>query len=127
MSEGFGIFDIIIILCGLYLLYSTVNMKKKGVVTNSALVGKGIDLSKAKDMPGYIKAMYGKSMVMSIVTILCGALSLGNDSFWDKGIIDLISTLVFVLVIIVYAVFAVNAQKVYLAPNDHIREKTGRK
>lgn len=115
MSNSFGFMDILIVLSGAYLIYSSVQMKRTGEVS-SAIVGNGYDLKKAKDPQGYIDYMYLKSIIMGVVVMAGGGLDYLNDAYWNIPNMNLIVCGVFLVIIVVYGKITMDAQKKYLAP-----------
>lgn len=111
----FGFMDILIMISGAYLVYSSVRMKRTGEIS-SLIVGKGYDLKKAKDLKGYIEYMYLKSIIMGIVVMAGGGLNYLNDNYWNIPNFNLIVCVVFLAVIIIYGKITIDAQKKYLAP-----------
>lgn len=115
MDNTFRFMDILIILCGAYLVYSSVQMKRTGEVS-SAIVGKGYDLKKAKDLKGYIEYMYLKSVILGVIVMVSGAANYLNGKYWNIPNFDLVVCAVFLVIIIVYSKIAIDAQKKYLSP-----------
>lgn len=115
MDNTFRFMDILIILCGAYLIYSSAQMKRTGEVS-SAIVGKGYDLKKARDVKGYIEYMYFKSIVMGVVVMVSGAANYLNGKYLNIPNFDLVVCAVFLVIIIVYSKITIDAQKKYLAP-----------
>ena len=117
MTTGMNLFDLIIVICGAYLIYASINMKRTGTISGTAMIGKGIDLKKAKDVPGFINYMYGKSIILGVITILCGALDYLNETYWMIQYMTLITCAVYLVVIFVYCKMSMDAQKKYLSQN----------
>lgn len=115
MGDAFGFMDILIAICGVYLIYSSVRMKRTGEIS-SAIVGKGYDPKKAKDPKGYINYMYPKSIFMGTIVILSGGVNYLNDRYWNVPNLNLVVCGVFLLVIIVFSKITIDAQKKFLAP-----------
>lgn len=115
MGSTFGFMDILIILSGAYLVYSSVQMKRTGEVS-SLIVGKGYDPKKAKDLKGYIEYMYLKSIIMGVVVMAGGGMNYLNDSYWNIPNFNLITCGVFLAIIVIYGKITIDAQKKYLAP-----------
>lgn len=113
--NSFGIFDIIIVGCGLYLAYLAIDMKKTGMVSPT-IVGKGYDLKKAKDLQGFIDAMYMKSLVAGILTAIGGVVDYLNESYWNIPYFSAIICFAYVVVIGIYCKLSMDAQKKYLSP-----------
>lgn len=115
MGGTFGFMDILIVFCGAYLIYISVQMKRTGEI-NSSIVGKRIDMKKAKDPQGYIDYMYLKTIIMGIIVMASGALNYLNDNYWDIPNFGVIASGVFFVVIIIYGKILVDAQKKFLEP-----------
>lgn len=115
MGSTFGFMDILIILSGAYLVYTSVQMKRTGEIS-SLIVGKGFDLKKAIDVNGYIEYMYLKSIIMGVVVMAGGGVNYLNDNYWNIPNFNLIICGVFLAVIAIYGKIATDAQKKFLAP-----------
>lgn len=109
-----NIFDMIFIVCGFYLIYSAVKMKKSGSLEGSMLVNKNADLKKAKDIPGYIRFIYGKSIALGILIIVNGLLGVYNTYAGGLDVLQYIIMGISLVVIILYGVFSVKAANKYL-------------
>lgn len=115
MSGAFGFMDMLIVFSGAYLIYISVQMKRTGEI-NSAIVGKKIDIKKAKDPGGFIEYMYLRSIIMGAVVMVSGGLNYLNDNYWNIPFFGPIVCGVFFVVIVKYAVILVKAQKKFLDP-----------
>ncbi|MDO5540983.1 MAG: hypothetical protein Q4F83_13115 [Eubacteriales bacterium] len=113
MDSMFSIMDIIIILSGLYLLYTYYLMKFKGEVKESILLPKDLPLKKCKDISAYISEMSPKVLIYGAVVVLCGVVGLVEDVYHVLGWIYLAAILVFVVVSAWFIVQAKNAVKKY--------------
>ena len=108
------VLDLFIALCGAYMIYAAVKMKQTGEIPEGIMVRKGADLSRAKDIPGFIGYMYGKTVVVGICTIICGIVGLVNDTYGGLGMVQLVMTLVFFTAVVIFGIVAAKAQKKYL-------------
>lgn len=115
MNSTFGFMDIVIALSGTYLIYSAVKMKHTGEI-GSALVGKGYDLKKAKDLQGYIGYMYPKSILMGAVVMLSGGVDYLNMAYWNIPYFTPIVCGIFLVIIVIYGKISVDAQDRFLSP-----------
>jgi len=106
--------DLFIVFCGAYLVYSAVNMKKTGEIQKGVMVRKDADLSKAKDIPGFIAYMYVKTIVIGISACLCGIVGIINNEFGGLGMLQLIMSVVFFVAIVLFGIITAKAQKKYL-------------
>lgn len=115
MAGTFGFMDLLIIFSGVYLIYIAVQMKRTGEI-NASIVGKGIDMKKARDPKGYIAYMYRKTIVMGAVVMVGGGLNYLNDSYWSIPNLGLIVCGLFLVVITLYGKFLMDAKKKFLEP-----------
>ncbi len=115
MGGTFGFMDILIVLSGAYLIYSSVQMKRTGEIS-TLIVGKRYDLKKAKDLNGFIEYMYLKSIIMGVVVMAGGGLNYLNDNYWNIPNLGLIVCVVFLAVLAIYGKITIDAQNKYLAP-----------
>lgn len=110
---GFGIIiDILIMACGVYMIYWAVQMKSSGKIP-VMLVGKGFPINRAKDTKGFIKftfpITFGTGVVL-LTTGLTGAL----DILALHPLADSLMRMGTVVIVIIYGVLLLKAQKKYL-------------
>lgn len=108
-----GLINIIIIACGAYMVYGAFIMKTTGSVPAN-LVGKGVNLSTAKDVPGFIKKMFPITLIVGALTLLCGV-GTAMGLFGDNTYVQVTISLVFVVIVLVYGKILLDAQKKYLS------------
>lgn len=106
--------DVFIAFCGGYLVYSAVDMKKTGNLKPGVMVKKDADLSKAKDVAGFIAYMYQKTIIVGICTLICGIVGIVNDTVGGLGMVQLGMTFVFFFAIVAFGIMTAKAQKKYL-------------
>ena len=116
MGHDWDIFlDAIQVFGGAYIIFMGIDMKRTGVLTQYSLIGKNVVLSRAPDVPGFIRAMYLKYIVCGILFLVPGLVSLYLNS---KGLLGLnlylILTGILVVDLIVFSAFLLSAQKRYL-------------
>ena len=70
---GTNLFDYLIILSGLYLVYTGINMKQTGEIKTGVIVSKDVDVNRIKDKEGFIKYMYARVLII------------GGCAGWDSG------------------------------------------
>ena len=116
MNSTFGFMDMLIMCSGAYLIYASVQMKRTGEITSSAIIGKGYDPKKAKDPQGFNDYMYLKSILMGVCVILSGILDYMNLQYWDIPYFTPVICGIFLLAIIIYCKISMDAQKKYLSP-----------
>lgn len=77
------IFDLIILGLGIYLLYTSVQMKKKGEI--STLIVNSEEIPKCRDKQGFIDFMYKKTLILAIVALVFGILAGISDGIHSFG------------------------------------------
>lgn len=106
-------FDLLIMACGVYMVFWAVQMKKERKIPEM-LVGKNFKLERAKDPEGFINYTFPFTFGTGVILFVAGfVLSLGifSDTY---PIIDTLISLALVVIIILYGVLLMNAQKKYL-------------
>ena len=106
--------DVFIAFCGVYLIYASVQMKRTGELKQGIMVRKDADLSAAKDIPGFIRFMYAKTIVVGVCTCVCGGVGIINDLYGGLGMVQLVLTIIFFVAIVAFGFVTVREQKKYL-------------
>jgi threonine/homoserine/homoserine lactone efflux protein len=115
-------FDILIMACGVYMIYWAVQMKRERKIPEM-LVGKGFKIERAKDPEGFMNHTFPFTFGTGVILFVAGLyLSLSNVATEHPFLGSFISLLLVVLVI-VYGVILMKAQKKYLVGID----KNGKK
>ena len=105
--------EIILIICGGYILYLTLKMKASGEIPPFLVNGK-VNLERAKDKPGFIKYMFPKLIVFSLGIIVFAVLSLISDTVELSPYISLASYVIYAGLLIYLGIVSVKAQNKYL-------------
>lgn len=113
MASTFSFMDIIIIVCGVYVLYIFYLLKVKGEIRETLLLPKDLPVNKCKDKAAYIAEMSPKVLIYGIVVVLCGVLGLCESRLGLLGNAYLIVLAVFLAVTVWFAVEAKKAVKKY--------------
>ncbi|MCR4704752.1 MAG: hypothetical protein K5641_01685 [Lachnospiraceae bacterium] len=106
--------DIMIILTGVFLLKNILTMKKTGRLERGFMLGKNMDISNPKDPEGFIRYMYVKTIVLSVLVIFTGAFQIFADYTGEFHMIAGATSFALFGLLILYAVFARRAQNKYL-------------
>ncbi len=110
------IFRILIMACGVYMMYWAVQMNMSGKIPEM-LVGKGFPISRAKDPKGFIKFTFPFTLALGIVLFGCGCIgALGILA--THPMLDSLMNLAVVGIVIVYGMVLMRAQKKYLVGID---------
>lgn len=110
----YSIIDLLVVAAGIYLIYIAVQMKRTGEVRQNGLISKGIDLKKAPDSAGYVRVMAPWNFALGIGVVLCGAASMYAERTGGGGILTLAASGAALVLIIVFGVVSMRAQKKYL-------------
>ena len=109
-----GLLDFVEIAVGLYVVYLAYVMKKTGKLTNNALISKNLDLNKAPDPEGYIKATFVPDIISGVVLVLCGIVSratYGTALYEDMQVVTMVASLV---IIFAFGYIIISSQRKYL-------------
>jgi hypothetical protein len=99
--------------CGAYMIYWAVQMKKERKIPEM-LVGKNFKIERAKDPEGFINYTFPFTFGTGIILFVAGCI-LSLDLFSTTiPIVGTLISLVLVIIIILYGVVLMNAQKKYL-------------
>lgn len=72
-----GIFDVILLGFGVYMIIAAIRMKNSGNISN--LLMNDTEAQKISDKKGFIAALYPRMLVFAIVTMTYGAVALLDD------------------------------------------------
>ncbi|MDE7274861.1 MAG: hypothetical protein K2N95_17765 [Lachnospiraceae bacterium] len=114
MSFGM-ILDLLIMACGIYMVYWAVQMKSTNKIP-AMLVGKGFPISRAKDPDGFIRYTFPLTFATGVVlfaTGLAGALEI----FATYPLAETLMRIVLIVVIVAYGMMLMKAQRKYLVGN----------
>ena len=114
----FSIFDLLVTVCGLYMAYCAVMMKARGRINSGVVMSRSLDESQLKDKEGFINYLWWKLL---IVGLLCSASGIFNMTYTRYAqsseqylIVQLVVNAVFFVLLIVYGLIVVKAQKKYM-------------
>lgn len=111
MSFGM-ILDLLIMACGVYIIYWAVQMKSTNKIPEM-LVGKGFPTDRAKDPEGFIKFTFPFTFAAGVMLLVAGMVgALGITALYPAA--DIALRLVTVAVVIGYGMLLMKAQKKYL-------------
>ncbi len=105
--------DLLVLCCGVYVLYAAWILKRDGKITKSIMLFKEVDESSCKDVQGYADLMAPKLNLLGGVTVAYGGLGLFNTYVVDVTTLYWVMGAVFFAALIWYAVQARKATKKY--------------
>ena len=117
-----SIFDVIILLSGVYVFYSAIIMKKTGTITSGVFITKDVSVNSNSDVPGFIQYMFIRGIFLGIVAMLCGVVGLMNDSVSGLTIIHYVLLLISFLSVCYFSWVTVKAQKKFIA-HDYSKKR----
>lgn len=120
MSFGM-MMDILITACGVYIIYWAMQMIQSKKIPEM-LIGKGFPISRAKDPEGFIKATFPMTLVLGILLFVAGIIG-ALEIFALYPYVDTLISIFLVIVIILYGVFLMKAQRKYLVGIENKNKK----
>ena len=78
-SSMFAFMDLLVIVAGIYVLYSFYLLKFKKEIKQGVLIPKDVNPKSCKDLEGYIGYMGPKTLVLGLAAIASGGVGLYND------------------------------------------------
>lgn len=106
--------DAFIAIMGGYFVYKAVEMKRTGNLSKGIMVSKDFDLSKARDVEGFIRFMFPKTVFIGACAALCGIVGVINDLYGGLAMVQLVLTGIFFVFVVIFGYLSVKAQKKYL-------------
>lgn len=91
----YELIDFVCVFSGVYLAYSAITMKTKGVIIANVVLNKSIKESAIKDKQGFIDYIYPRLLIIGIVIVLSGIVNMTNNYMQGSGVISLLTLLVF--------------------------------
>lgn len=106
------ILNILIMACGIYMLYWAIQMKSNKKIPEM-LVGKNFPIERAHDPEGFIKATFPLTFATGVLLLVSGAIG-SLELLAAYPMADMIINLIEVVVILVYGMLLMKAQRKYL-------------
>ena len=107
------IIDILLSACAVYILYLNFKMKASGEIPQF-LISPKVNLERSKDKPGFIKYMFPRLIIYSVIVLLFSAVNIIARLFTISRYITLVTALAFFGALIYYCVITVKAQNRFL-------------
>lgn len=108
-ADIMSVFDVILIVYGLYTMYSTLVMKKTGI-PGKWLIAED-EAARCRDMKGFIDEMFLKTILFGAVAVLYGALTILNHMKLAVPYFDTVGIIVFLVFCVLYMVALNKAKK----------------
>lgn len=110
-----GMIDILFFACGVYLIYSAANAKRKGNIAANVMLSKDANENDIKDKMGFIDYMYKKILLAGVMIIVASVIHLINDYYIHSIQLTWVGIAVILLAIVIYTVTFMRGRKLYIA------------
>lgn len=105
--------NLLLVVCGVYVLSLTTKMKREGKIPAFLVSGK-VNLERVKDTEGFISYMYPRLLIFGFAVLLFACISLLGEFVDMPAAVSLVSYLAYVALLIYYSIISVRAQNKYL-------------
>ncbi|MEE0418919.1 MAG: hypothetical protein UDG86_02605 [Lachnospiraceae bacterium] len=113
MDNMFILMDMLVVGCGVYVLYAFYLMKAKGEVKESLLLSNGAKMAKCKDKNAYMAYISPRLLIFGLATIICGGLGVWNDYTNVFGLGYLVVMVIFLAMVVWFAMAIKKSLKMY--------------
>ena len=113
MTGSFPIFDIVVLACGVYLIWAAITMKRNRTIPG-IMLSKGAEISKTADTEGFLNYMFCPTLMMGIIGSISGLLGVAMIYYPQIGMIQFIVLIITFIMLIVYGHMNIKAQKKFL-------------
>ena len=108
---GIDFFSVFILLAGGYILYAAILLKTQKKITKSIMMNQNKSVGQIKDKDGFIRFMFGRTLVVALVTIAAGLWGLLKPYFGATWVSDVVEIVAFTLVMVFYIISIKKADK----------------
>ncbi len=115
---SFNVFDMLVVVCGLYMAYCAVMMKVSGKINSGVVMSRNLEENQLKDKEGFIRYIWWKLLA---VGLLCAASCRFNMAYSSIAasseqyvLVQIIINSIFFVLLIVYGLIVVKAQKKFM-------------
>lgn len=110
----YALIDVMIVGCGIYIIYLYAMMVKTREIKESILMPKGLEGKKCKDPDGYIRFIGVKQLLFGIIAVISGGIGLAQDLTSAVGLpVYMVMVVVFLGYIVWYCVQIKKAEKLF--------------
>lgn len=111
-TSFYGVMDLLITLCGAYVIYQYIIMASSHTIRQNMLMPKDLDVKKCKDVEGYIRFIGVRQIGFGATAVICGIIGLVQDFMGVYNMpVSIGSIIVFLLFCIWYGKAMMDAQK----------------
>ncbi len=113
-----NLFDILVIGAGLYMAFCAVMMKVKGEIKSNVVLSRNVDENSLKDKEGFIAFLWWKLLAVGLLCAASGVFNLIYTSIAETSdtyiFVQIGVNTFFFILLIVYGVVVVKAQKKFM-------------
>lgn len=113
MDSVWGFIGVIALGCGVYGLYSFIQMKRTGEINASLLLGKDYMYKKCKDKESYLKKAEPAVLLFSTAAFIYGIVDVIHCYVISIPLADTILMIVFLAVIVWFGIYTTQLKKKY--------------
>ena len=113
-GEKMDAVDGLILVCGIFILYQAVLMKRKHTIPEGVFLAKGMAVPSTADVEGYINSIYWKAILLGFLGVVCGSCGLMEEIYPEYRLFFTIITLGFIVWLVAFMVWIRKAQNKYL-------------
>ena len=106
-----NIFDLIIIICGLYMAINGVLMKTHKKINTGLVLAKNTPEERIRDKDGFIAYMWWKLTLIGVICTISGIVNIACSSVEGLEILSFVFNAVFFIILVIYGVVVTKAQK----------------
>lgn len=96
------VFDVILVVFGLYLVIATIQMKKSGEINSILLAPE--DHKKVKDKKGFIQSIFSASIIFGITVAVLGIIGVISDKVIEIPYYNIVQLVVFLIVLTFFSI-----------------------
>lgn len=113
MDSIWGFIGLMVLVCGIYAVYSYVKMNKKGVISASLLLGKEAEYKKCKDKEAYIKKAGPALLLFGFASVIYGAIDVIHCYAYEMKTVDTVGMVIWFVILVWFAVYTTKLKKQY--------------
>ncbi len=106
--------DVLILVCSIVILYQSVMMKKEKQIPEGIFIRRGVYLSAAADIDGFIRYIFPKAVLLGTLGILSGIGGLIAESFTQYSLIFRLINIIFMTWLVIFMGMLSIARKRFL-------------
>lgn len=112
MKSVMLLFDIVVLIFGIYMIGAGLKMKKTGEISSAVITAE--EIAKCRDKKGFIAFIYWKEAIFGGVVALVGVLGIVNEAIVSLGVLNIIEMIVFFATFIWFQIQLRTARKKYI-------------